>query len=136
MLEVAPSVRDVLPSYGVIEYHGDERSVENSSHYDVRIWTFAKGADELTVEQWVEGDTVLVTLTRASETGENTAHCYEFADQPTADAFHERLDQGMLEFGWSFVGYLPQRRSDEDRRHHLRGHERRRWWTDGALILE
>jgi hypothetical protein len=120
----------------VIDHHGDERADESSFHYDVRVWTFAKGADELTVEQWVEGATVLVTLTRASESGEETVHAYEFPDQATADAFHESLDRGMLEFGWSFVGYLPQRRSHEDRRHHLRGRERRRWWTDGALILE
>lgn len=120
----------------VIHHHGDERAEENSNHYDVRIWTFAKGTDELTVEQWLEGTAVLVTLTRVSESGERTVHAYEFPDQSTADVFHASLDQSMLEFGWSFVGYLPQRRSHEDRRQQLRDHDRRRWWTDGALILE
>ena len=126
----------MLASTSVIEFHGDERAEETDCHYDVRIWTFAKGADELTVEQWTEHETVLITLTRASGTGQETVHAYEFTDQPAANEFHENLDKAMLNFGWSFVGYLPQRRSHEDRRQHLRGSERRRWWTDGALILE
>ncbi len=116
--------------------HGEKHAEETNQHYDVRVWTFAKGADELTVEQWREGETVMVTLKRATETGAETVHAYEFPDQAAADAFHANLDKTLLEFGWSFVGYLPQRRSHEDRRHHLRGSERRRWWTDGALILD
>jgi hypothetical protein len=108
----------------------------HSNDYDVRIWTFAKGCDELTVEQWVEGGTVAVALTRAYETGAETVHSYAFADQSSAEQFHANLDKALLEFGWSFVGYLPQRRTREDRRRRLRNSERRRWWTDGALILE
>ena len=107
-----------------------------SSHYEVRTWTFAKGADELTVEQWLDGESVAVALTRAYETGAETAHSYAFADQSSADQFHANLDKALLEFGWSFVGYLPQRRTHEDRRQRLRSSERRRWWTDGALLLE
>jgi hypothetical protein len=107
-----------------------------SRHYEVRTWTFAKGGDELTVEQWLDGESVAVALTRASETGAETVHSYEFADQPSAEQFHASLDEALLKFGWSFVGYLPQRRTHEDRRQRLRSSERRRWWTDGALILE
>ena len=40
-----------------------------------RIWTFAKGGDELTVEQWFEGATVVVTLTRSYETGDEADAC-------------------------------------------------------------
>jgi predicted signal transduction protein with EAL and GGDEF domain len=105
-------------------------------HYDVRVWTFAKGGDELTVEQWVEGETVVVTLTRVSETGAETVHGYEFSNQSAAEQFHANLDKAMLEFGWSFVGYLPQRRTHDDRRQRVRASDRRRWWTDGALILD
>jgi hypothetical protein len=108
----------------------------DSSHYEVPTWTFAKGGDELTVEQWLDGDSVAVALTRAYETGAETVHSYAFADQSSADQFHANLDKALLEFGWSFVGYLPQRRSHEDRRQRLRSSERRRWWTDGALLLE
>jgi hypothetical protein len=107
-----------------------------SGHYDVRVWTFAKGVDELTVEQWVEPEGVAVALTRVDGTGGETVHSYEFADQSSADQFHVNLDKALLEFGWSFVGYLPQRRTQEDRRQRLRSSDRRRWWTDGALILE
>src|ERR1044072_5192694 len=99
------------PSYQVIHYHGDDEDAEeSSSHYDVRVWTSAKGPEQISVGEGVEGPVVLVTLTRSSEAGEETVHAYEFPDQATADAFHEKLDRGMLEFGWSFDGYLPQRR--------------------------
>ena len=103
---------------------------------DLRVWTFAKGADELTIEQWLEGDTVVVALTRSDETGAETVHAYEFPDQPAADTFHASLDASLLEFGWSFIGHLPERRIQPDRRGHVRRSDRRRWWTDGALILE
>ena len=100
---------------------------------DLRIWTFAKGADELTVEQWVEGHKLVVALTREDETGAQTVRAYEFPDQPAADAFHESLDASLLEFGWSFVGHLPERRMHVDRRRDVRRSDRRRWWTDGAI---
>lgn len=107
-----------------------------SSQDDLRIWTFAKGADELTIEQWLEGETVVVALTRSDEKGVETVHAYEFPDESAADEFHAGLDTSLLEFGWSFVGHLPERRMGPDRRTHLRRIDRRRWWTDGALILE
>lgn len=122
--------------HAVRESSGQNRVEEAHNDFDVRIWTFAKGCDELTVEQWVEGETVAVALTRAHETGAETVHSYEFDDQSSAEQFHANLDKALLEFGWSFVGYLPQRRTREDRRRRLRSSERRRWWTDGALILE
>ena len=103
---------------------------------DLRIWTFAKGADELTIEQWLESETVVVALTRSDETGAETVHAYEFPDQPAADSFHASLDASLLEFGWSFIGHLPERRMQPDRRGQVRRSDRRRWWTDGALILE
>ena len=103
---------------------------------DLRIWTFAKGADELTIEQWLEGETVVVALTRSDEKGVETVHAYEFPDQSAAEEFHTGLDSSLLEFGWSFVGHLPERRMGVDRRRNVRRSDRRRWWTDGVLILD
>jgi hypothetical protein len=103
---------------------------------DVRIWTFAKGAVELTVEQWTEGDVIVVTLRRSDAAANETAHAYDFSDQDDAAQFHARLESSLVESGWSFVGSLPERRSLEDRRHHLRNCDRRRWWTDGALNVD
>ena len=126
----------MLRSHAVTENRCDAPAEDTaSSHYEVRTWTFAKGGDELTVEQWLDGESVSVALTRAYETGAETVHSYAF-DHPSAEHFHANLDKALLEFGWSFVGYLPQRRTHEDRRQRLRSSERRRWWTDGALILE
>ena len=103
---------------------------------ELRIWTFAKGADELTIEQWLEGETVVVALTRSDEKGVETVHAYEFPDEAAADEFHAGIDSSLLKFGWSFVGHLPERRLGPDRRQQVRRSNRRRWWTDGALILE
>ena len=105
-------------------------------HGELRIWTFAKGGDELTVEQWLEGETVVIALRRSDEAGAETERAYEFPDQSAANDFHANLDAGLLEFGWSFIGHLPERRMHPDRRLHVRRSDRRRWWTDGALILE
>ena len=106
------------------------------SQDDLRIWTFAKGADELTIEQWLEGEIVVVALTRSDEKGVETVHAYEFPDESAADEFHAGVDSSLLQFGWSFVGHLPERRIAPDRRSQVRRSDRRRWWTDGALILE
>jgi hypothetical protein len=103
---------------------------------DLRIWTFAKGADELTIEQWLEGETVVVALTRSGAKEVETVHAYEFPDESAAEEFHRGLDSSLLEFGWSFVGHLPERRMGSDRRRNVRRSDRRRWWTDGVLILD
>jgi len=103
---------------------------------DLRIWTFAKGADELTIEQWLEGETVVVALTRSGGKDVETVHAYEFPDDSAAEEFHTGLDSSLLEFGWSFVGHLPERRMGSDRRRNVRRSDRRRWWTDGVLILD
>jgi len=103
---------------------------------ELRIWTFVKGADELTIEQWLEGETVVVALTRSDEKLVETVRAYEFPDEAAAEEFHAGLDASLLQFGWSFVGHLPERRLGPDRRRQVRRSNRRRWWTDGALILE
>lgn len=101
-----------------------------------RMWTFAKGGDELTVEQWVEGEAVVVTLTRSYETGAETTQVYDFPNEQAAEQFHANLDVSLLQFGWVFVGHLPNRRGHLDRRHLIRDSDRRRWWTDGGTFLE
>jgi hypothetical protein len=110
--------------------------VVNAGISQPRIWTFAKGGDELTVEQWVEGDTVVVTLIRSHETGAETTQGYDFPNEQAAEHFHANLDASLLQFGWVFVGHLPNRRGHQDRRHLVRKSDRRRWWTDGGTFLE
>jgi hypothetical protein len=111
-------------------------SALHSGDHQPRIWTFAKGGDELTVEQWLDGDTVVVTLTRSYESGAETTQGYDFPNEQTAAHFHANLDASLLQFGWVFIGHLPNRRSHEDRRHLVRKSDRRRWWTDGGTFLE
>jgi hypothetical protein len=112
-----------------------ERVQEDGSDTS-RAWTFAKGGDELIVEQWIEGDAVTVILTRSDEAGTETRRVYDFADERAAEEFRSDLDQSLLQFGWIFIGYLPNRRRRHDRRSDLRSSDRRRWWTDGGTFLE
>ena len=107
-----------------------------SGHHEGRVWTFLKGGDELTVEQRIEGDTVVVTLTRSRETGRETAHAYELPDQSAAEQFHANLGTSLLQFGWTFIGQLPDRRAHRKRRQTPRKSDRRQWWTDGGAFLE
>jgi hypothetical protein len=111
-------------------------SIDNAGISQSRIWTFAKGGDELTVEQWVEGERVVVTLTRSNETGAETTQGCDFPNERAAEHFHANLDASLLQFGWVFVGHLPNRRGHRDRRHLVRKSDRRRWWTDGWTFLE
>lgn len=112
-----------------------ERAQEDGSDTS-RVWTFAKGGDELVVEQWVEGGAVIVILTRSYEAGNETRRTYDFPNERAAEEFHSDLDQSLLQFGWIFIGYLPNRRGRLDRRRGLRSSDRRRWWTDGGTFLE
>lgn len=116
---------------------GNQEGSDESAQDVSRVWTFAKDGDELTVEQRVDGDVVVVTLTREHETGVETVRVYDFADESEAEHFRTDLDASLLQFGWLFVGYLPNRRSSHrDRRRPGRKSDRRRWWTDGGTFLE
>ena len=101
-----------------------------------RVWTFLKGGDELTVHQWLEAGAVIVTLVRTHETGAETTRTFDFLTEDAANEFHENLDGSLLQFGWVFIGHLPNRRRHHDRRQGLRASDRRRWWTDGGAFLE
>jgi len=78
---------------------GDQESSGESAQDVSRVWTFAKDGDELTVEQRTEGDVVVVTLTRAYETGVETMRVYDFADESEAEHFRTDLDASLLQFG-------------------------------------
>ena len=46
--------------------------------------------------------------------------------------FQQVLEAFLLQTGWSFIAFSPERRRGRDRRRFPRDRaDRRRWWTDG-----
>lgn len=72
--------------------------------------------------------TLTVTLNDAPRT-------YVFRDERALLRFQTDMETLLTHTGWSFVGFLPERRYRRDRRAQPRINERRRWWTDGWLFV-
>jgi hypothetical protein len=95
---------------------------------DSAAWTFARAGDELTIARPSEsrGSLLVVTLNDSSRT-------FTFPDEEALVQFQADMERLLTHTGWSFVGFLPERRIRPDRRTFPRFTERRRWWTDGWL---
>jgi hypothetical protein len=99
--------------------------------FDEPTWTFAREADELTISRRITRSGVILSLSLNSE----AAREYDFPDLSSAMRRQAEIEASLLQFGWSFVGFLPQRRSlDERRTSHRDTDDRRRWWTNGYLF--
>jgi hypothetical protein len=94
-------------------------------------WTFVRGVDELTISRRVCADGVILALSL----NESAPHTYAFPNLAAARRRQTEIEGSLIRFGWSFVGYLPQRRSRDERRGAPRpADDRRRWWTDGYIF--
>ena len=106
--------------------------------FDEPTWTFARGVDELTIGRRIDsgGVTLTVSVNSANaHVNSSNAHTYEFPDLATAMRRQAEMEASLIKFGWSFVGFLPQRRSHDERRGMPRAtDDRRRWWTDGYIF--
>jgi hypothetical protein len=96
--------------------------------HENETWTFARAGDELTIVRPSEahGRLLVVTLNDSSRT-------FTFPDEQASMRFQADMETLLTHTGWSFVGFLPERRNRRDRRSFPRLTERRRWWTDGWL---
>ena len=63
--------------------------------------------------------------------GDGQDRSYYFADIVPLVRFQDDMEAFLLQTGWSFAGFSPDRRTGRDRRTFPRLTERRRWWTDG-----
>ena len=102
-----------------------------SEFFDEPTWTFARGADELTIGRRIDSGGVTLTV----RVNSSTSHTHEFPDLAAAMRRQAEMEASLIKFGWSFVGFLPQRRSHDERRGMPRASDdRRRWWTDGYIF--
>jgi hypothetical protein len=97
---------------------------------DDPTWTFARAGDELMIvrPKHSHGLLLVVTMNRSSRT-------FTFPSETATERFKADMETLLLQTGWSFVGFTPDRRGRRDRRTFPRPTERRRWWTDGWLFF-
>jgi hypothetical protein len=93
---------------------------------DELVWTFERGGQRLEIRR-LETD----CGTRLTLISEGLPRTYRFDDPGRLPQFQKDMESLLLQTGWSFVSFSPDRRSGADRRSWPRLNERRRWWTDG-----
>jgi hypothetical protein len=96
-------------------------------------WTFSRGAQRLSVER---GETPAGVELRVSVDGAEP-RVYPFASLDSLVPFQSDMEKFLLQTGWTFVQFSPERRKGRDRRGFPRvENDRRRWWTDGRPDAE
>lgn len=92
------------------------------------VWTFVRRHQtvEIRREESPGGRPLLVVI------GGDAAGTTEFRDLAALVQQQSRLEEMLLDSGWSLASFEPERRSHADRRAHARDtvDRRRRWWTD------
>jgi hypothetical protein len=91
------------------------------------VWTFARGHQRLEVrrQETAGGPMLLVS-------GGDAPGVTGFADMAALVQHQTRLEAMLLDGGWSFVAFEPERRRDADRRATKRNSpDRRRRWSEG-----
>jgi hypothetical protein len=119
-----PWVGGVEPAGHVAtEDHQRQRSDDDPT------WAFAREGDELTLVRPKHSHGLLVvTMNKSPRT-------FTFPSETATERFKADMETLLLHTGWSFVGFMPDRRGRRDRRTFPRPIERRRWWTDGWLFF-
>jgi len=93
---------------------------------DDYVWTFSRGEETLELRRRKSTDGFLLVIRES--TGERS---YFFPEIAALMPFQSDMETFLLNTGWSFVHFSPERRAGRDRRQWPRLTERRRWWTDG-----
>ena len=95
---------------------------------NVGTWMFVRGAEciEVTHCQLADGPQLVVAHN-------GTPRAYAFDSLSKLARFQSDMETFLLNTGWQFRQFLPERRRGRDRRGFPRVEERRRWWTDGTV---
>jgi hypothetical protein len=97
---------------------------------DDPTWTFARDVDELAIVRPTDSQGLLLVVTM-----NDSSRTFTFPSETATEKFKADMETLLLKTGWSFVGFMPDRRGRRDRRTFPRPIERRRWWTDGWLFF-
>lgn len=95
---------------------------------NLATWMFVRGAEciEVTQRALAEGPELVVAHN-------GTARSYGFDSVSRLARFQTDMETFLLNTGWQFRQFSPERRRGRDRRGFPRVAERRRWWTDGTV---
>lgn len=95
------------------------------------VWTFVRRQERVEIrrEPAPDGGSLLIV------TGGDAAGSTVFRDMVALVRQQSRLEKMLLDSGWSFVSFEPERRSVADRRAVTRETDdrRRSWWTDADV---
>jgi hypothetical protein len=97
---------------------------------DARTWIFERGAERLELARRTTPDGLTLVVT-----SDGPPRSYSFNDETALARFQSDMETFLLETGWAFSAFVPERRSGRDRRGWPRIDERRRWWTDGIRFV-
>jgi hypothetical protein len=92
-------------------------------------WTFERADQQLELRRRDVPEGVLLVVT-----GDGAPRSYFFNTIESLVLFQSDMESFLLNTGWSFVAFTPDRRTGRERRGFPRLEERRRWWTDGRPV--
>lgn len=92
------------------------------------MWTFTRSDQRLTIQRCETEHGWSLILQTDSE----LPRTYRFESLVELVPFQSDMEYLLLQTGWSFASFCPERRTFRDRRTFPRvTDDRRRWWTDG-----
>jgi hypothetical protein len=95
---------------------------------DEQIWSFSRSGELLEIKRNETTDGYLLGVN-----GDGPPRSYFFGELARLEQFQADFEKFLLGTGWTFVGFSPERRGGQERRHFSRLlNDRRRWWTDGV----
>jgi hypothetical protein len=96
---------------------------------DEYVWTFARGDEWLEVRRRKTPDGCLFEVI-----GGDSPESIAFRDMAGLVAHQSRFESYLIRDGWSFVGFVPERRKQPERRLAPRPAEDRwRWWSSAEF---
>jgi len=95
----------------------------------VATWTFQRDDDQIVIERRdLESTPALVITSQGQE------RTVSFGEDSNLEKFQHDMEHFLLQTGWTFARFEPDRRRVHDRRLFPRLlPDRRRWWTDGLV---
>ena len=97
-------------------------------------WTFVRGEDDeerLTIVRVTDDSRATITVTT-----NGAARVVHFSDIDAARRFQSDMEKLLLNTGWSFVAFSPERRTGRTGGTPPGVSDRRRWWTDGMVTAK
>ena len=92
---------------------------------------FQRGDERLMLQRYDEQEDLALVITNA-----DGSRRVPFGDAAALATFQMNMEEFLIRTGWALASFTPERRRYQDRRGFPRVHpDRRRWWTDGPVVV-